>query len=82
MSTEKPAKQEKNNFNVPIMAMIMLSMVSGVIVAGSFIMIRHWPLPISVDPYFGGRIGLIWGLVVGAVVGLIIGYLVDEKHFS
>jgi hypothetical protein len=44
--------------------------------------IRVWPQPASVAPYFGGRIGLIWGLVVGALFGLILGYLVDDAHFA
>ena len=59
-----------------------MGVIGAIVSSLSFIVIRYWPVPASVAPYFGGRIGLVWGLVVGAVVGLIIGFLVDDKHFE
>lgn len=76
-----PAKNE-GGLSMPLIGMLFVGITSAVVVALCFMVIRHWPLPLSVDPYFGGRIGLVWGLVAGSVIGAIIGYLVDENHFT
>jgi len=76
-----PANNE-NGLSMPLTGMLLMGVTSAVVVSACFIVVRHWPLPVSVAPYFGGRIGLVWGLVAGAIIGLIIGYLVDEKHFA
>ncbi len=48
----------------------------------SFEVIKHWPLPVSVAPYFGWKMGALWGLVVGAVSGLVLGFCTDDSHFD
>ena len=77
MSVEK-----KEAVNLPIVGMLLMSSISMVLVGLSFMVIRYWPVPASVAPYFGGRIGVAWGLIVGAIMGLIIGYCVDDSHFE
>jgi len=74
--------KKTNNVNMPIVGMLILGILGAVIVSASCAVISHWPLPVSVVPYFGGAQGFWWGAVVGAITGLIIGYLVDEKHFT
>jgi hypothetical protein len=74
-------KQDQAGYSMPIIGMCLLGIISMVIVGLCFIVIRSWPLPASVAPYFGGKVGLVWGLVVGGFSGLILGYLVDDKHF-
>jgi hypothetical protein len=76
--TKLPAEKQ---LSMPILGMCSMSLATGFVVALSMMVIRVWPQPVSVAPYFGGRVGLIWGLVVGALFGLILGYLVDDAHF-
>ncbi len=73
---------KKQGLSAPILGMLVLGIASAVVVAACFVVIRSWPQPESVAPYFGGRVGFAWGGVVGGVVGLIIGFLTDDKHFS
>lgn len=78
------ATKEKVNkgIGLPSAAMVVLG-IAGAIVSGlSFIIIRHWPLPVSVVPVFGFKIGALWGLVVGAAFGLVLGFLTDDSHFQ
>ncbi len=66
---------------MPIAGMWLLG-IGGAVVAGlSFQIIPYWPLPPSIEPYYGWDTGAVWGLAVGLVTGLVIGYLVDERHF-
>ncbi len=59
-----------------------MGICGAIIVSACFVVIRYWPVPVSVAPYFGGRMGLVWGAVVGSLVGLCIGYLVDDKNVA
>jgi hypothetical protein len=82
MAVERIEPKTDTGLSMPILGMCSMSLATGFVVALSFMVIRVWPQPASVAPYFGGRIGLIWGLVVGALFGLILGYLVDDAHFA
>ena len=79
-----PPTQIQNDeaISMPIIGMLLVGISSAIVVAASFVMIRYWPLPVSIAPYFGGRVGLVWGAVAGSLIGLCLGYLVDEKNFS
>jgi len=78
-----PKKVEKNDGpSLPLNAMFIMAALGFVVVGGSFEVIKYYPLPASVDPYFDGITGGYWGLVVGAIVGLVIGYLTDDKYFE
>ncbi|MFA6212273.1 MAG: hypothetical protein WCT03_27565 [Candidatus Obscuribacterales bacterium] len=68
--------------SLPIAAMFVIGIISALVVAGSFEVIKVWPLPSSVVPMFGWKGGLAWGLVVGAVSGLVIGFVTDDSHFE
>lgn len=78
------AKKEKvnNGIGLPSAAMVVIG-IAGAIVSGlSFKIIQYWPLPLSVAPYFGLKVGAAWGLVVGAAFGLCLGFLTDDSHFQ
>ncbi len=77
MSTKKNA-----GTSFPIAAMFIISIISALVVAGSFEVIKVWPLPVSVVPMFAWRGGIAWGLIVGAISGLVLGFLTDDKHFD
>lgn len=77
MGTKKAAGS-----SLPVAAMIVMALVSALVVGGSFEVIKHWPLPVSIAPYFGFKGGAIWGLVVGAFSGLVLGFLTDDSHFE
>jgi len=66
----------------PVAAMLVSAVASAVIVGFSFEVITVWPQPVSVEPYFNGWTGAVWGAAVGAVMGFVLGFLTDEKHFS
>jgi hypothetical protein len=66
----------------PVAAMIWIALIGAVVSALSFEIIKVWPLPVSVAPYFGWKLGSLWGLVVGAVSGLVLGFVTDETHFD
>lgn len=66
----------------PVAAMILIALISAPVVGGSFEVIKHWPLPVSVVPYFGFKTGAMWGLVVGAFCGWVLGFLTDDTHFE
>lgn len=68
--------------SLPIAGMVIMGILSAVVIGASFDVIRVWPQPQSVEPYFGFEVGAWWGLIVGAVVGLVIGFLTDDKHFQ
>lgn len=80
----KMSKKDNNagGLGLPTTAMVVIGLVSGVIVGLSMIVIKYYPLPASVVPYFGFRMGFAWGAIVGGVSGLILGFLTDDKHFA
>lgn len=63
-------------------AMVIFAVLGALVSGGSFEIIKIWPQPVSVAPYFGWQVGSVWGLVVGGVVGFILGYLTDDQHFK
>lgn len=78
-----PKKVEpKSGPNLPLSAAAIMAVLSAVIVGFSFEVIKYYPLPASVDPYFDGWTGAAWGAIVGAVTGLVLGYLTDDKYFQ
>ncbi|HEY9788324.1 MAG TPA: hypothetical protein V6D17_23245 [Candidatus Obscuribacterales bacterium] len=75
-------KKESTGINLPLAGMVFAGVLSALIVGASFDIIKYWPQPQSVEPYFGFETGIWWGLIAGGVVGLVIGYLTDDSHFS
>ncbi|MBU6451405.1 MAG: hypothetical protein KGS72_06485 [Cyanobacteria bacterium REEB67] len=73
---------QKSGSSFPVAAMIVIALVAAVVAGASFEVIKYWPLPVSVAPYFGFKIGAFWGLAVGAVSGLVLGYCTDDSHFT
>ena len=77
-------KKEKNpeGMSLPIIGMLLIGVLAAVVTAAQCEVIKYWPLPISVAPYFGGDVGFWWGLIAGAGVGLFVGFIADEKHYD
>lgn len=75
-------KENTSASNFPIQAMVIMALLGAVLTGASFEIIKVWPQPASVEPYFGFWGGAMWGLAVGAVTGLVIGFLTDERHFD
>ncbi|MBX9687999.1 MAG: hypothetical protein K2X27_14935 [Candidatus Obscuribacterales bacterium] len=78
------AKKESNpeGMSLPMIGMLLMGGLGAVVVAAQCEVIKVWPLPVSVAPYFGGEVGFWWGLVVGAGVGALVGFIADEKHYN
>ncbi|HEY9773674.1 MAG TPA: hypothetical protein V6C81_07675 [Planktothrix sp.] len=72
----------KDEFPFPVAAGLMCGILGGIVVGLSFWVITFWPLPAAVAPYFGFRIGFVWGAVVGFAFGAILGFLTDDSHFQ
>jgi hypothetical protein len=72
----------KTGSSFPVAAMVVIALIAAVVSGASFEVIKHWPLPVSVAPVFGFKMGALWGLVVGAVSGLVLGFCTDDAHFS
>jgi len=81
-ATRKKAQNQEQMFSLPVAAMMIIGILSALIVGACFYVIRYWPQPISVAPYFGFSGGAAWGLIVGAVSGFVLGFLTDDKHFT
>lgn len=78
-----PKKVEKKDGpNLPLTASFWMAIMGAIVVGASFEVIKVYPLPVSVDPYFGGWTGAAWGAVVGAICGLVLGYLTDDNYFQ
>ncbi len=77
---KKDSKSE--GLSLPIIGMLLFSVLGAVLVAAQVEVIKVWPLPVSVAPYFGGDVGFWWGLIAGAPVGLFVGFIADEKHYE
>lgn len=78
-------KAEEKELSQPVFAMMVMGIASSLLVGASFATIVHWPLPVSIAPYFEDNLfgaGMAWGLVAGCIFGWILGYLTDEKHFE
>lgn len=79
-TTKKEAR--KAGIGLPTAAMVLIALISAFVTGASFWIIRYWPLPVSVAPYFGFTGGAIWGFIVGGVSGLVLGFLTDDSHFA
>jgi len=71
-----------HGLTLPIAAMLLMAFLGAIVVAGSFEIIKFWPQPQSVEPYFGPGVGAVWGGVAGAVFGFVLGFLTDDNHFK
>lgn len=67
--------------SLPIIGMLVMGIGGAVVVSLQCEVIKYWPQPPSVAPYFGWDVGLIWGLVAGACFGPLIGFIADEKNY-
>ncbi len=74
-------KVERTGIDKATAAMVIFAILGAIVVGGQFEVIKVWPRPISVEPYFGWSVASIWGLVVGGVCGYILGFLTDDRHF-
>lgn len=64
------------------LSMLVMGILGAVVVGLQVEVINHWPLPVSIAPYFGARTGAVWGGIVGVLVGMVIAYITDESHFE
>lgn len=74
--------ETSHGLSKPVAAMIIMAILGALVSGGSFELIKHWPLPQSVEPYFGWEIGWVWGLCAGGVFGFILGFITDDRHFT
>lgn len=77
--TKKNSNSE--GISLPHLGMVLMALSGAIVVGVGCKIINYWPLPASVLPYFGGKVGACWGLIVGAVVGLFVGYIADEANY-
>lgn len=78
------AKKESTpeGMSLPVIGMLLLGSLGAVVVSAQCEVIKVWPLPVSIAPYFGGEVGVWWGLIIGAGVGLYVGFISDESHYD
>ena len=78
------AKKEDtpHGLTFPTQAMCVMAIFSAIIVGASFEVIKFWPQPQSVEPYFDWTVGWIWGAVMGGFSGFVLGFLTDDNHFK
>jgi hypothetical protein len=72
----------KSGSSFPVWSMIFIALIAAVVSGASFVVIKYWPIPISIAPYFGFKMGALWGLIAGAVSGLVLGFCTDDIHFD
>ena len=73
---------QPNKISTPLLAALVVGLLSAVVVAFSFEVIKFWPLPASVTPALTFEQGLWWGAIVGGLFGFILGFLTDDAHFQ
>lgn len=78
----KKTDTKTHALTLPTAAMFVMAILGAIVVAGSFEVIKYWPQPQSVDPYFDWVGGLVWGGVAGGFFGFVIGFLTDDNHFK
>lgn len=78
------AQMEKNEsgLGMPVTMMLILGLTGAVVVALCFVLVKYWPLPVSVAPYFGWKDAFAWGGIAGGLTGLLLGHLLDDRHFE
>lgn len=62
--------------------MCSFAVIGAVVVGLCFEVVKYWPLPVSIAPYFGFQTAACWGFIVGGINGLVLGYLTDDNHFD
>jgi hypothetical protein len=79
-----PEKKDSGSKEVslPVVGMLLLGVLAAVVVAAQCEVIKFWPQPASVAPYFGPDLGVWWGLIAGGFVGLCVGFVVDDKNYD
>ena len=83
MTNQKQKKEQEGQvFSLPVLATVIIGTLTGVVSGLSFVVIKYWPLPASVAPYFGFNEGFVWGAVIGGVSGLVLGFATDDNHFQ
>lgn len=73
--------KNSEGMSLTMLGMVLMALAGAVVVGLGCKVINFWPLPASVIPYFGGKIGACWGLVVGAATGLFVGFIADESNY-
>jgi hypothetical protein len=79
---ENSKDKESGGFGLPLAALVVMGLVTGLVSGASFEVIKYWPLPASVVPALDFWQGFVFGFVVGAVSGLVIGFCTDDRHFA
>lgn len=75
-------KKDENGLGLPVTMMLIFGLAGAIVVPLCFEVIKVWPQPVSVVPYFGWKTALWWGLIVGGLNGLVLGFLNDDSHFQ
>jgi ABC-type phosphate/phosphonate transport system permease subunit len=78
----KKTETKSHGLTLPIAAMLLMAALGAIVVSGSFEIIKYWPLPQSVEPYYDWKAGAVWGGVAGAFFGFVLGFLTDDNHFK
>ncbi len=77
----KNVATRSHSLSFPAIASVTFAVLGAIVVGASFEIIKYWPQPQSVEPYFDAMTGAVWGFVAGGVFGFILGYLTDDDHF-
>lgn len=80
MAAKKHA--ESSGPSLALKAMVIMAILGALVAGLSFEIIKYWPLPQSVEPYFGFTEGMWWGLLAGAGFGWVIGFITDENKYE